>query len=83
MQLVESVENLHSAGYLHLDIKLDNVLVSQQNGVVLIDYGKSRKFELPDGSHCLDTGQREWGNIQFASLNAFKQQTLSRRDDLI
>ena len=63
MQLVESVENLHSTGYLHLDIKLDNVLVSEQNRVVLIDYGKARKFELKKGSHCPNTGRMEWGNI--------------------
>ena len=83
MQLIDSLENLHSTGYLHLDIKLDNVLISRENKVVLIDFGQARKYLMPNGSHCPDTGEEEWGNIHFASLNAFKKQTLSRRDDLI
>ena len=68
---------------MHLDIKLDNVLISRENEVVLIDFGQARKYLQPDGSHCPETGEAEWGNIHFASLNAFKKQTLSRRDDVI
>ena len=83
VQLIESVQNIHKTGYLHLDIKLDNVRISQDNRVVLIDYGRSRKFELSRDIHCPDTGQMEWGNVHFASHNAFMRQTLSRRDDLI
>ena len=83
VQLLESVENLHSTGYLHLDIKLDNILINRENKVVLIDFGQARKYLLPDGSHCPDTGIEEGGNVHFASLNAFKKQTLSRRDDVI
>ena len=83
MELIESVQNMHKTGYLHLDIKLDNILISQTNEVVLIDYGQARKFKLPDGTHCPDTGEMEWGNVHFASPNAFKDQTLSRRDDII
>ena len=73
VQLIESVQNLHSTGYIHLDIKLDNVLISRENEVVLIDFGQARKYSQPDGSHCPDTGEVEWGNIHFASLNAFKE----------
>ena len=57
VQLIESVQNLHSTGYLHLDIKLDNVLISRKNEVVLIDVGQARKYLLPNGSHCPDTGE--------------------------
>ena len=72
VQLIESVKNIHSTGYLHLDIKLANMLISQDNHVVLIDYGKARKFKLANGSHSPDTGEKEWGDIHYASLNAFK-----------
>lgn len=50
---------------------------------MLIDYGCARKFEKEDGTHCPDMDEMEYGNAHFASLNAFKDQTLSRRDDLI
>ena len=39
MQLVESAQSIHNAGYVHADIKLDNIMVDQQNKVFLIDYG--------------------------------------------
>ena len=77
------MENIHSTGYIHLDIKLDNIMISESNEVILIDYGQARKYLLENGSHCPNTGEMEDGNIHFASPNAFKDQTLSRRDDLI
>ena len=72
VELFESVENIHSTGYIHLDIKPDNILVSERNEIVLIDYGCARKFELEDGTHLPNTWERENGNSHFASLNAFK-----------
>ena len=51
-ELIESVANIHSTGYLHLDIKLDNIMVSERNEIVLIDYGQARKYLLEDGTHC-------------------------------
>ena len=39
--MIDCVESLHSTGYLHLDIKLDNVMIGQDNKVYLIDYGLS------------------------------------------
>ena len=44
VQLVESVQKLHSTGYLHRDIKLDNVRISRENHVVLIDFGQARRY---------------------------------------
>ena len=81
--MIQTLENFHSTGYIHLDIKFDNILVSEQNEIVLIDYGCARKFELEDGTHIPNSGAMEGGNPHFASKNAFKEQTLSRRDDLI
>jgi serine/threonine protein kinase len=31
IQLTKQIQNLHSIGYLHLDIKPDNILINRQN----------------------------------------------------
>lgn len=31
IELIESAENLHSTGYIHTDIKLDNMMVNSNN----------------------------------------------------
>lgn len=43
-QIVNAVKVLHSAGYLHLDIKIDNVL-AKANRSLLMDFGLSLKVD--------------------------------------
>ncbi len=43
-QLVEALRALHSAGWLHGDVKPDNVLVSPRGHVTLIDLGFARRI---------------------------------------
>ena len=31
IQLIESAESIHEAGYVHADIKLDNIMVNLEN----------------------------------------------------
>ena len=83
IELVKSVQNIHSTGYLHTDVKLDNIMISDQNRVILIDYGNAQRFKLADGSHRPDVRPLEFGNPLFASKNLFTGHTLSMRDDLI
>lgn len=40
--LLHGVEKVHAAGFLHRDIKPDNILVRKDGGVVLIDFGSAR-----------------------------------------
>lgn len=47
---------IHDAGYIHRDLKHDNILLTNTNtasctSFVLIDYGLSTKY-LIDGNHC-------------------------------
>ncbi len=44
-QLLEALKEVHKKGLLHRDIKPDNVLLSIDNRVVLIDFGSARTFE--------------------------------------
>ena len=41
IEIVDSLKNLHSTGYIHADVKLDNFMVNAQNQVFLIDYGNA------------------------------------------
>jgi serine/threonine protein kinase len=74
-----------------LDIKPDNILISSErrdqiesSQICLIDYGIAKPWRNPDYTH-IEKRQldRFCGNVLFASRNAFKGQSLSRRDDLI
>lgn len=43
-QLSEAVAHIHSNHILHRDIKPDNIIITPQNNVVLIDFGSARSF---------------------------------------
>ena len=40
-QLINALSSLHKAGYAHLDIKLDNILISEQGHLKLCDFAFS------------------------------------------
>jgi serine/threonine protein kinase len=73
------LENLHSIGYLHLDIKPNNVLLGasdlnhpKSKLIYLIDFGITKKYKEPDGNHIpfrIDVPFT--GNIIFSSVNTF------------
>ena len=43
-QAVEGLRAMHAAGYVHADIKPNNIMVTESDGVKLIDFGQSCKF---------------------------------------
>jgi serine/threonine protein kinase len=43
-QLLTAVEIVHNAGMLHRDIKPDNLIITEDGRVVLIDFGSARAF---------------------------------------
>jgi serine/threonine protein kinase len=43
-QLLNAVEVVHNAGMLHRDIKPDNLILTEDNRVVLIDFGSARAY---------------------------------------
>lgn len=58
-------------------------MISRDKELYLIDYGCARKFRDQNGWKYENNNEIEGGNVHFASKNAFLEQTLSRRDDLI
>lgn len=58
IQMVDRLKTLHEIGYLHLDIKPDNILMGAKDRshedastLVLIDFGLSKRFENSRGEH--------------------------------
>jgi tau tubulin kinase len=84
-QMLSAVEALHTVGYIHHDIKPQNFVVRHDGAapVCLIDFGTSKLFLNPDGTHM---EPREItsaiGTAYFASPNSHRRSELSRRDDL-
>ena len=50
VQMIEAVEEMHSYGFIHQDIKLDNYRI-MDNRVVMIDFGLTTKYLDKDGRH--------------------------------
>lgn len=85
IQLLERVEQLHSIGYVHNDIKLENIVIGAEkpSKIYLIDFGLSAKYIDEKGQHV----QKQYisnfsGNFFFASLNSVRGFNKSRRDDI-
>jgi serine/threonine protein kinase len=93
-QLLEQYKLIHASGYIHNDLKLENILVGKASAqpdsfvdlhrVTLIDFGLCTMYLDQEGKHVPKKGCDGFqGNMIFASRNAFIGKTLSRRDDLI
>lgn len=83
-QVIEALADMHSQGFLHLDLKPDNILfglADRQDCLYLIDFGLSQRLNpssssLPRHSHSFK------GNMIWASVNLLRLQEGSHRDDL-
>lgn len=81
MQLVDRLKDLHELGYIHCDLKPDNILLSTGNRshkessqLVLIDFGISKSWKDMFGDHVKENNICPFsGNLLFASKNAFLQ----------
>lgn len=73
------LEDFHSIGYVHADIKPDNILLGGNNPchpsyikLNLIDYGLSTPYLLESGKHKPVLKALKFvGNVSFASKHSF------------
>ena len=86
-ELLTILQGIHDKGYLHLDLKLENVIVDDDDSSVLylVDFGAARTFLDKNGEHIkFDTNVEELKTtMAFASVNLLCHCTPSRKDDLI
>lgn len=76
---------LHELGFVHNDLKLDNILVGHKDPslIYLIDFGLTCKYLEADGTHSKKKYIEKFsGNFLFASLNSCRGNNKSRRDDI-
>jgi serine/threonine protein kinase len=79
LQLIKAIKALHKLGYVHRDIKLENICIGWKKGqdldninLVLIDYGLARKFQLNQvvaDEEIVDEKGGFSGNYMFAAKN--------------
>lgn len=86
IQMISRLEFLHSAGYIHRDLKPDNFLLGlgdQKNRIYLIDFGLSSRYLSPDGTHREDQAGKSFiGTARYASARTHEGFSQSRRDDI-
>ena len=84
IKTLTALEDLHSCGYVHHDIKPDNLAIAMQAAnprVYLIDLGLSMPF-CSEHLHCAYSEGNEFqGTPFFCSLNTLNGIRASRRDD--
>ena len=74
IQLLSIFEKLHSIGYIHNDIKADNICVgyhleAHPTWVKLIDFGMSSKYLQQDQTHIKRSKTKFRGNVVFSSAS--------------
>ncbi|XP_060616998.2 tau-tubulin kinase 2 isoform X1 [Anolis sagrei] len=86
-QILESIESIHSVGFLHRDIKPSNFAMGRFSSTCrkcfMLDFGLARQFT----NSCGDVrppravaGFR--GTVRYASVNAHRNREMGRHDDL-
>ena len=87
IQVLDSIEAIHSVGFLHRDIKPSNFALGKMNelsrAIIMLDYGLARQYTNASGDVRAPrqvAGFR--GTVRYASVNAHQNRELGRHDDL-
>lgn len=81
ISLLNCIKELHQAGFIHQDIKPENFRV-KNNEIKIIDFGISKQYIRNDIHIAEGRVSNFIGTYNYGSMNAHRNLTLSRRDDL-
>uniref|UniRef100_A0A8C8U834 non-specific serine/threonine protein kinase n=1 Tax=Peromyscus maniculatus bairdii TaxID=230844 RepID=A0A8C8U834_PERMB len=86
-QILESIEAIHSVGFLHRDIKPSNFamgrLPSTYRKCYMLDFGLARQYTNTTGDVRPPRNVAGFrGTVRYASVNAHKNREMGRHDDL-
>ena len=74
VQMINSLENLHTHNYIHRDIKPENFVIGNEgnhHNVYLIDFGLSKKYLDDYGNHVpFVDGKGLVGTARYTSINS-------------
>jgi vaccinia related kinase len=78
-QMLDIFEYIHSHGYVHADIKAENILMNDSVHIYLLDYGLARKASV---QYEEKVQRRHEGTLEFTSLDVHRGAIPSFRGDL-
>lgn len=82
-KLLRAIEFIHSKGWIYRDLKPENVMLSYDNKVYLVDFGMAKPYLMENGEHIPEVGGRKMsGTAWYVSINTHRGIDQSRRDDL-
>ncbi|KAL1238071.1 putative serine/threonine-protein kinase [Trichinella pseudospiralis] len=87
VQSLHALKALHSVGYVHRDVKTDNLAIGygevEQRRIYLIDFGLAKRYIDENGNVRQPRRKPGFrGTSTYASIRAHKQEELGRVDDL-
>ena len=86
-KIVKVLEGMHDKGYLHLDIKPENIMKGfTGSDIYLVDYGGSKRFINENREHVQKKkikSQSQCITSEYASINMLRNIQPSRKDDLL